>query len=145
MVLFPRKKLFSLFWKKSTIHILLISEKQKIFNTQFKAVVCIKSFTVKVPKCKVLSVYCTFCCYIQHLSKTMFWVGALLWDFSRLKSAVLGTQSPKYLRQKGFQISSHLCTPLPNPYIYCCHAHFFFIFLFFYFFFYFFFFCWVAT
>ena len=35
---------------------------------------------------------------------------ALLLVFSGLKSGILGTQSPKCLRQKGFQTSFHLCT-----------------------------------
>ena len=39
-------------------------------------------------------------------------------DFRGLKSDILGTQSPKCLRQKGLQTSSHLCTPLSDPYKY---------------------------
>ena len=54
---------------------------------------------------------------------SLFWVGALLLFLSRLKSDILGTQSPKCLRQKGFQSSFHLCTWLPNPYKYLVNSN----------------------
>ena len=43
---------------------------------------------------------------------------ALLLVFSGLKLHISVIQYPKYTQQKRLQTSSHLCTTLPNPYIY---------------------------
>ena len=43
---------------------------------------------------------------------------ALLLVFSGLKWHILVTQFPKYTRLKRLQTSSHLCTPLSNPYLF---------------------------
>ena len=48
---------------------------------------------------------------------------AIFLVFSGLKWHILVTQSPKYTQLKRLQTSYHLCTWLPNPYIYCCCSH----------------------